>query len=271
MKTKRPSRFTFVLVAFATLLPADITAQSVPVPASEQEWAQLWERVNENPYYLAGLGRENGAALITAAVQSRSNGNIWAAMAGTICAVDGPTRLALSGNERLAEFAEARTCFERIRSALPDTLSGTEADYVRSRLTQSLAEVLYETGAFGPADSLAAFELERSVSREGADIGNVVYRMNQVRGRVALRGGRRAEAIVFLQRASETRGSPQLASFGPQFVLARELLELGETVAVRQFLASVRSFWLGPAADAYLADAIATIDDGRIPDGPRWR
>jgi hypothetical protein len=253
------------------LSPTGASAQHVPIPATEQQWAALWERVNENPWYLGGLGREAGSAIVVAAVRTRPNGYLWAAMAGTICSVDAPTRMALTGSARLQEFGAARTCFERIDAALPVAPASPELDYVRSSLILSLAEVLLEAGELGPADSLAALELERGIGRAASSAGDIEYRMNQVRGRVALRRGRRHEAIEFLQRAGETRGSPVLVSFGPQLVLARELLEAAEVAPVRQFLSTLHRFWIGPDAEAFIADAIATIDSGAIPDGPRWR
>jgi hypothetical protein len=268
---KRRTRETLTLVVLMALAPVGVDAQIVSVPTTEQEWAQLWDRVNENPYYLGGLGRATGAAIVTSAVRSRRNGYLWAAFAGTVCTVDGPTRLALTGTARLAEFSAARACFEQIQAALPDTGSSAELDYARSSLTLFLAEVLVEVGALELADSLAARELQRGISGGGGERGNIVYQMNQVRGRIALQRGRRSQAIEFLHRASETPGSPQLVTFGPQLFLARELLEAGEVAAVRQFLSSLPRFWVGPDAEAFLADAIAIIDNGRIPDGPRWR
>ena len=253
-----------------TIVPAAAEAQTGTVPATEQEWEQLWAVVNANPFHLATLGRETGAEIVVAAVQSRPNGHIWAALAGTICTVDGPTRVALRDSARVAEFTAARTCFERIEAALPDTVSGPELDYIRSTLAESLAEVLVEVGALEMADSIAARELEQAASG-GPAAGNIVYGMNQVRGRVALRQGRLGEAVEFLHRAAGTTGSPQLATFGPHMVLARELLEAGEIDAVRQFLTSIRTFWVSPSAGDVVADAIAVIDGGRIPEGPRWR
>jgi hypothetical protein len=62
---------------------AGTSAQQVPVPATEQEWAALWERVNENPWYLGGLGRDAGSAIVVAAVRTRPNGYLWAAMSSS--------------------------------------------------------------------------------------------------------------------------------------------------------------------------------------------
>jgi hypothetical protein len=158
-----------------------------------------------------------------------------------------------------------------ILAALPADATGIEVVAVRSSLTRRLAEALLEAGELAAADSVAARELERTA---GADLfygGNAHYEMNQVRGQVALRRGSTAEAVAYLHRAAATRGSPQLATFGPQLRLARELLEAGHVAAVRAFLVSVRGFWLGPLAEAFLDDAIATIDRGEQPAGPRWR
>ena len=58
--------------------------------------------------------------------------------------------------------------------------------------------------------------------------GNVVYDAHSVLGRIALRHGDRETARKELRAAGRTPGSPQLNSFGPQFTLARELLQHGE-------------------------------------------
>lgn len=266
--TRRILAFTLLF----TIVPSVAEAQTGTVPTTEQEWEQLLAVVNANPFHLATLGRETGAEIVVAAVQSRPNGHMWAAFAGTICTVNGSTRvaLALRDRARVAEFTAARTCFERIEAALPDTVSGPELDYIRSTLAESLAEVLVEVGALEVADSIAARELEQAASG-GPAAGNIVYGMNQVRGRVALRQDRLGEAVEFLHRAATTTGSPQLATFGPHMVLARELLEAGEIDAVRRFLTSIRTFWVSPFAEGVVSEAIAAIDSGRIPDGPRWR
>jgi hypothetical protein len=264
------TRRIFAFTLLFTIVPAVAEAQTGTVPTTEQEWEQLWAVVNANPFHLATLGREHGADIVVAAVQSRPNGHMWAAFAGTICTVNGSTRVALRDSALVAEFSAARTCFERIEAALPDTVSGPELNYIRSTLAQSLAEVLVEVGALEAADSIAVHELERAASGVPA-AGNIVYGMNQVRGRVALRQDRRSEAVEFLHRAAETTGSPQLATFGPHMVLARELLEAGEIDAVRQFLTSIRTFWVSPSAEEVVSEAIAAIDSGRVPDGPRWR
>ena len=68
-------------------------------------------------------------------------------------------------------------------------------------------------------------------------------------GRIALRHGDRETARKELRAAGRTPGSPQLNSFGPQFTLARELLQHGEQADredVAAFLDDVAKFWANP-------------------------
>jgi ATP/maltotriose-dependent transcriptional regulator MalT len=142
---------------------------------------------------------------------------------------------------------------------------------VRGMLAQPLAEALVALGDLDTADSVAAEELVRAAAEASFVRGNAQYSMNQVRGRVALRRGNREAAVEYLRLAGRTEGSPQLSSFGPRLVLARELLEAGERQAVLEFLESVRGFWTGPEARTTLDAALATIDAGGVPSGRRWR
>lgn len=265
------SRIAGLLLLVVTMTATAAAAQDTGIPDTDQEWAQLWGRVNTDSYYLRRFGRATGAAIIAKAVRTRPNGYQWAALGGMVCAVDGRTRVALRGDSRVAEFDAARLCLETIVAALPDAGSSVEHSYVRSILSRHLAESYVEAGMLAAADSLAAIELERA-AREGApDIGNVIYDMNQVRGRVALSRGRRADALQFLRASAATSGSPQLASWGPRLTLARELLAVGETEPVLEFLSQLRSIWRGPVAAEALSEAVAAIRNGDIPDGAQWR
>lgn len=107
--------------------------------------------------------------------------------------------------------------------------------------------------------------------------------MNQILGRVALRQEKRDEAKRALLAAGATPGSPQLDSFGPKFVLARELLVKGEKVTVVQCLDLVGRFWARHdpkrpdqretknANAALLLTWKDEIRAGRIPTDAQWR
>jgi hypothetical protein len=86
-----------------------------------------------------------------------------------------------------------------------------------------------------------------------------------------------------LYAAGCTPGSPQLNSYGPNFVLARELAEKGEYNAVIAFLDQVARFWANPETKkpAYKQLAIENqklleawkkeLRAGKVPDHRKWR
>ena len=73
--------------------------------------------------------------------------------------------------------------------------------------------------------------------------GNVIHDANLILGRVALKKGNIEKAKYYLLEAGKTPGSPQLNSFGPSFILARELLEKGGKSTVLEYLDLVSKFW----------------------------
>ncbi|MGI9024772.1 MAG: hypothetical protein ACR2GP_04210 [Burkholderiaceae bacterium] len=73
--------------------------------------------------------------------------------------------------------------------------------------------------------------------------GNAIHNANTVLGLLALRDGKRGDAVKFLRAAGESAGSPQLDSFGPSLLLARDLARAGEYDAVVGYLLSVKKFW----------------------------
>ena len=74
-------------------------------------------------------------------------------------------------------------------------------------------------------------------------------------------------AKAFLLKAGNTPGSPQLNSFGPNMFLAKELLELGETAVVLEYLELCGKFWQPSFQQMSGADKWKTqIENGQIPD-----
>ena len=59
--------------------------------------------------------------------------------------------------------------------------------------------------------------------------GNTIYTANEILGRVALRQDDIEGARSFLLASGKMPGSPQLNSFGPAFILDREMLEKGKS------------------------------------------
>jgi hypothetical protein len=73
--------------------------------------------------------------------------------------------------------------------------------------------------------------------------GNAIHKGNLALGRLALREGKVGQAGEFLLLAGRTPGSPQLDSFGPNMVLAKELFEKGERQKVLAYFALCAKFW----------------------------
>ena len=123
--------------------------------------------------------------------------------------------------------------------------------------------------------------LKNNTDPKSWDYGNVIYNANEILGRAALRQNDIEAAKSHLLASGKSPGSPQLNSFGPSFILDRELLEKGEKAVVLAHLELVGKFWgktngpdkLGVNADAaaLLAKWKKEIEEGKIPTEPNWR
>lgn len=93
--------------------------------------------------------------------------------------------------------------------------------------------------------------------------GNAIHDGHTVLGLVALREGRVADAKAELLLAGGTVGSPNLDTFGPNVMLAKELLERHEDATVLAYFDLCGRFW-----DDHdrLARWSADIRAGRVPD-----
>ena len=102
--------------------------------------------------------------------------------------------------------------------------------------------------ALAEGDSRGAAQFASQMLKDNRDpkawsYGNCIHEANQILGLAALQQGHVADAKRYLLAAGRTPGSPQLDSFGPNMVLAQQLLKLGEKEAVLQYLDLVARFW----------------------------
>jgi tetratricopeptide (TPR) repeat protein len=133
---------------------------------------------------------------------------------------------------------------------------------------ESLAKAAYKAGAFEKASRYAS-ELLDAASKYPQDwnYGNALHHGNNVLGQVALKQGEIAKAKEYLLKAGKTSGSPQLNSFGPNMILAKDLLEKGERDTVVEYLEQCRNFW--STGKANLDEWIKEIKAGQTPNfGP---
>lgn len=103
----------------------------------------------------------------------------------------------------------------------------------------------FENGEIENAKSYAKSLLEQAekIGNKNWNYGNALHVANFTLGRIALVDGKTDEAKRYLLESGKTPGSPQLNSFGPNMVLAKELLEKEEREAVIQYFELCAKFW----------------------------
>lgn len=137
----------------------------------------------------------------------------------------------------------------------------------------------YKRGDLSSAEALAREYLQSAKQFPcNWNYGNAIHNANSILGLVALSRGQKTEAVSYLSAAGATPGSPQLDTFGPSLLLARELAKAGEHRAVASYLGSIKRFWkakdMSPTGLLFpqLADLdplstwIAQLNNGRVPD-----
>jgi hypothetical protein len=128
-----------------------------------------------------------------------------------------------------------------------------------------VATSAFEAGQPEDAKQYASELLKSAEKFKGNwNYGNALHHGNIVLGRVALSFGDIPAAKEYLLAAGQMPGSPQLDSFGPNMILAKELLEKGERDIVLTYLQLCGKFWKLGADD--LQSWTATIKGGGIPD-----
>lgn len=100
--------------------------------------------------------------------------------------------------------------------------------------------------------------------KDDSGYGTAIHDGNIVLGRIALQKGDLAEAKSRLLVAGQGPGSAAMVAYGPDFLLAKELLERGERNAVLEYLRHVASFW--KPEDGRLDRWVEEIQSGKTPD-----
>jgi hypothetical protein len=125
-----------------------------------------------------------------------------------------------------------------------DGIEGERPSVEGTRLTLESGKVMLAAGdiegAAGVARSMLAMLDQTEVS--SWNYGNIVHDAHVMQGLVLFAEGKTREASVELVLAGSSTGSPQLNSFGPDLVLAWQLLAV-EGEAVLTYLRSVSAFW----------------------------
>jgi hypothetical protein len=128
-------------------------------------------------------------------------------------------------------------------AALEQTLpaSGQERFYALS----NVAKAAFDAGDYNKAE-IYARELLADVPTNQKDwnYGNAIFFGNMVVGRVALaRDKNVSRAKSSLLASAQSKGSPNLNSFGPNMSLANDLIVAGERDTVVDFFTLCKTFW----------------------------
>lgn len=163
------------------------------------------------------------------------------------------------------QFIDAET-LERARAAFAErerafSLATTESTvlYTLTDLPQSAVNCGEIEKAKLYADRLLDLVDQHLANR---NYSNSIYEAHTALGRIALLEGNIERAKEHLLKSVSVIGSPQLNSFGPDMVLAQELLNAGEKEIIYEFFFRVRIFWKSECIDIWANQ----IRSGMIPD-----
>ena len=132
-------------------------------------------------------------------------------------------------------------------------------------LLSQLITSAFEAGDVEQAKSWALATLNQgSNARTDLSLADSVHHAHIILGRIALLSGNLTEAREQLIEAGQTQGSPVLGSFGPNMLLAKELLQKGERDTVIQYFQECASFW--KLRGERLNEWTATVKGGGMPN-----
>lgn len=144
-------------------------------------------------------------------------------------------------------------------------VEGAATDLERFAFLPTLAKAAFELGAIDEAEARARESLDLATTyRNDWNYGNAIHDGHSVLGRVALARGDVSAAKEALLEAGKTPGSPQLASFGPNVSLARDLLSRSEVSTVVQYFRLCQAFW--EMEDGKIAHWIQLAQSGEMPE-----
>ncbi len=197
--------------------------------------------------------RDRARELLQRAQSQDSSNPEWASKLGNMYLLDARDR---DGRANVEMASKALVQLERAYE-LSDEMD-------REFLLEGLAEAALAAGEHHKAREFAEIMLRNPEA--GWDHGNRIHHGNLTLGQIALADGDLVGAKERLIMAAMTPGSPQLDSFGPNMLLAKELLERGETAVVLRYFELCSKFWDSEDARAQLASWSALVEQRIIPD-----
>jgi hypothetical protein len=143
-------------------------------------------------------------------------------------------------------------------------LTAARTDNERYLALGRAAKSALKAGRSAEAGKLAKELLSVTPKYKGGwNYGNAIHDGNQVLGQIALAAGDFEVVEMHLLASVESKGSPQLNSFGPSMTVANGLLARGGQAAVLRYLERCQTFWT--SGKDRLAEWMADIKAGRQP------
>ena len=276
--------FTLILAALASNAQITPVATGTNASVSAEEVTAFMQSFQKDPGASFKISTNpNRVPLLLAAIQREPAGPWVQFLQGFCFGSEHATAWRLPPAKRSEVYSQA---VEYLTTARNTVSKAFAADPQNRRLKDNLgtldaglALAYVESGTRTKEILTIAEALLASNTVTNWNYGNLIYDMHTLLGRIALRGGDVAGAKRQLAASGKTPGSPQLNSFGPDFVLARELLQKGEQTAVTEHLDNIAVFWANPDASSSSAKEhqkrIAawkeTIRAGQTPDDHQWQ
>ena len=138
-------------------------------------------------------------------------------------------------------------------------------DQHRLHLLSTQAGLAFNAGNIVLAAETAQEMLKIISSCDLEDCGDAVHASNSMLGRIALKQGNTKLASEHLLAAGKAADSPVLGSFGPNMVLAEQLLDAGQRDCVIAYLNDCKSFWNSRDKIRLLEKGIKQIKAGIRP------
>jgi tetratricopeptide (TPR) repeat protein len=237
----------------------DRILQSDGYEKAKKSWIKATDDLPESPAVLRNAARyfllhdrDLSETLLKRGKRSAPSEPEWCSALGQLYSLglislsDGPERTDLA----IKSFGEFQAAYN-LSSAME-----------RNTLLGSLAKVAIEAGEIDAAATYAEEMLQ--MAETGWDEGNCIHHGNLILGRIALAEGKVEDAKVHLIRAGQNPGSPQLNSFGPNMVLAKALLEMGEKEVVLDYFELCGEFW--EMSRGRLTQWANLVQEDRVPE-----
>ena len=149
----------------------------------------------------------------------------------------------------------------RYEKALQSTSDPDWKFYLSTRMTATALAAGEKEKAQTYAHALLA---QAAAMQKNWNYGNAIQVANLVLGQIALSANDLAGAKRFLLEAGKSPGSPQLNSFGPNMLLAKELLAKGERETVLEYFDLCAVFW--KSGSAALSHWKSLVTKGETPN-----